>query len=123
MMRDRTLLVLELIRNPRPDAALIEELAQHGCECDRHLATVGKTEVLALLRQFREAALGAAELVAWASRLEKREDVGFEFGEEGVVKEAISWLANPDANQPVDMVLCQHIEVMFERRSASRETS
>jgi hypothetical protein len=121
-MRDRALLVIELVRNPRPDSALIAELAEHGRDCDRHLAIVSKSDVLVVLRQFRENALSASDIEAWACRLEGREDVGFEFGEEGVVKEVISWLANPDANQPIDFLLCQQIEIMFERRCARRDT-
>jgi hypothetical protein len=42
-----------------------------------------------------------------------REDVGYEGGAEGVVKEAIFWLANPCLNWPIDAALCARIERLF----------
>jgi hypothetical protein len=121
-MRDRTLLVLELIRNPRAEPGIIEELAEYGRDCDCHLAMVSRSDVLVILRQFLEETLSASEISAWASRLDERQDVGFEFGEEGAVKEAVSWLAYPNPSQPVDAELCRHIEIMFERRHGRRDT-
>ena len=119
-MRDRAFLVSELICNPFPDPQLIEELGNYGHACDRALAHVTKSHIFSVLRLLGEGTLNAAQVTAWASRLEGREDLAFEFGEEGVVREVVFWLANPEINWPVDSSLCRRIETIFERRSNPR---
>lgn len=120
-MRDRTFLVLELIHNPLPDPGIIQELAEFGWDCDAHLAIISRADFLAVLRQFENGTLSASNLERWATRLVGRKDVSFEFGEEGVVEEALFWLANKDIYGSVDSHLCRRIEAMFERRSSNRE--
>ena len=120
-MRDRTVLVLELIGNPLPDPIVIEELNFYGHACERTLAQVTKSHIFAVLKYLNEGMLNASDVTAWASRLEGREDLGFEFGEEGAVREVIFWLANPDINSPVDAALCHRIENLFERRKFPRD--
>lgn len=120
-MRDRAFLVSELICNPLPDARLIEELASYGHACDRSLAHVTKSHVFSMLKQMKEGELSATQVTAWARRLEGREDISFEFGGEGAVREAIFWLANPEINWPVDDALCRKIETLFERRMTPRD--
>jgi hypothetical protein len=121
-MHDRTLLVLELIRNPRAEDHIIQKLAELGEECEKQLAMVTRADFMAVLRQFEAGALSTSELTTWASRLEGRKDVGLEFGADGVVEEAICWLANPGIGGPIDLHLCQRIEMMFERRSVERRS-
>ena len=120
-MRDRTFLVSELICNPLPDSLIIEELASYGHACDRSLAHVTKSHVFSILKQMQACQLSASQVTAWASRLEGREDISFEFGDEGAVREVIFWLANPEINWPVDEMLCRKIEALFERRKLSRD--
>ena len=119
-MRDRTLLVQELIHNPKSVASVAHELAEHGAECEGHLAEVAKVDVLAVLKQFDQGILSAAEIEAWANSLQGRMDVGFEFGEEGVVEEAVFWLANPSLHWPIDAEIHQRIVHLFERREVKR---
>jgi hypothetical protein len=119
-MRERTLLLLELIHNPLPDPDIIQKLAEFPRDCDRHLATISRADFLAILRQFEEGCLSASQLEEWATRLEGRNDIGFEFGEEGVVEEAIFWLSHIDIYGSIDSELCRHIEGMFERRCENR---
>lgn len=119
-MRDRTILVLELIQNPQSVASIIRELAEHGWECEGHLAEVTKVDVLAVLKQFDKGSLSAAEIEAWASSLEGRMDVGFEFGAEGVVEEAVFWLGNPSLYWPIDAEIHQRVVTLFERRRDKR---
>lgn len=119
-MRDRTVLVLELIRNPRPDVLVIQELETYGLESDAPLAMVSRGDFIAVLRQFEGGALSAPELKAWANRLLGRRDIEFEFGQEGAVVEALFWLAYEDMEEWVDKQLCKHIESMLERRRRPR---
>lgn len=119
-MRDRTILVLELIRNPKTAMEIVQELAAHGHACEKHLAEVGKVDVLAVLKQFEHGVLSASEVETWASCLLDRMDVAFEFGEEGVVDEAVFWLANPALHWPIDTEIHQRIVTLFERRRVKR---
>lgn len=119
-MADRTFLVSELICNPLPDPCILEELASYGHACDRSLAHVTKSHVFSVLKKLTEGSLSASQVTAWAGRLEGREDISFEFGEEGAVREAVFWLANPEINWPVDEQLCRKIMMLFERRMSPR---
>jgi hypothetical protein len=120
-MRDRAFLVLELIRSPKTAAEIVQELAAHGHACEKHLGEVGKVDVLAVLKQFERGHLSAAEVETWARCLRDRMDVAFEFGEEGVVDEAVFWLANPALHWPIDGEMHQRIVTLFERRRVRRD--
>lgn len=120
-MRDRNFLVSELIRNPKSATEIVHELAAHGYECEKHLAEVCKADVLAVLKQFEHGSLSAAEVENWAKCLLDRMDVAFEFGEEGVVDEAVFWLANPALHWPIDGEMHQRIVTLFERRVVKRD--
>lgn len=119
-MRDRTALVLELISQPKEVAAILQELAEHGWFCEKHLAVIGKGHVLAVLKQFESGQLSAAELSAWANAVGGRTDLGFEFGADGVVEESLYWLAHPETSGPIDAILCQRIVALYERRKVKR---
>jgi hypothetical protein len=119
-MRDRTVLVLELIRNPRPDSLVIEELDEYGLDSDAPLAIVSRTDFISMLRLFEGDALTAYELKAWAIRLLARRDIEFEFGQEGAVVEALFWLAYEEVEVWENNRICQHIESMLERRQRPR---
>jgi hypothetical protein len=122
-MRDRTVLVLELIRNPRPDALVIEELAAYGLASDAPLAVVSRADFITMLRQFEDGALVAQELKEWAARLLVRRDIEFEFGQEGAVVEALFWLAYEETAEWENNRICQHIETMLERRRHPRSST
>ena len=112
-MRSRRELVSELIRNPRIETTLLDELASYGWDSEVELGTITQDDVCAVLAQLQSGALSAQEVHAWANRIEGRDDVAFQFGSEGVVNEAIFWLANPHINWPINNDLCQKIESMF----------
>jgi hypothetical protein len=122
-MRDRTVLVLELIRNPRPDALVIEELARYGLASESPLAMVSRADFIAMLQQFKEGTLEAREFKEWASRLLGRKDIEFEFGQEGAVVEALFWLAYEEIEEWESSQLHLHIETMLERRRHPRNTT
>ena len=119
-MRDRTSLVLELINKPKTVTAITQELAAYGWYCESCLAVVTKLDILAVLKQFENKELSAAEVKAWANSLGGRTDIGFEFGADGVVEESLYLLANPENNWPIDADLCQRIVALYERRKVKR---
>ena len=121
-MRDRAVLVLELIHNPQTVADIADELAVYGWYCEEHLAEVSKQDVLAVLKQFENGVLSAADVIRWANSVGGRTDIGFEFGADGVVEESLYWLANPDSNWPIDAELCQRIVSLYERRRDKRNS-
>ena len=119
-MRDRTSLVLELINKPKTVTAITQELAAYGWYSESCLAVVTKLDILAVLKQFENKELSAAEVKAWANSLGGRTDIGFEFGADGVVEESLYLLANPENNWPIDVDLCQRIVALYERRKFKR---
>lgn len=120
-MRDRTVLVLEIIRNPCPERSVLEELAEYGHDCDAPLAMLSRSDFITVLRQFKEQALQAYDMKAWAIRLLGRRDLEFEFGPEGALEEALFWIAYEDIAEWENNRLCNHIEGMLERRRKPRD--
>jgi hypothetical protein len=88
-MRDRSVLVLELIRNPQLVTDISEELAEYSWYCEEHLAIVSKQDVLDVLKKLENGVLTAVEVVRWANSVGGRTDIGFEFGADGVVEESL----------------------------------
>jgi len=119
-MRDRTLLVVELISNPKTVAAINGELAAYDRHCDQHLAEITKRDVLAVIKQFKNAALSPLEVETWANSICGRMDIAYEFGPDGVVEETLCWLAHPEVKGPIDAALCQKIVALYERRKVKR---
>lgn len=120
-MRDRTVLVIEIIRNPRPDREVLEELAEYGHHCDGPLATLSRNDLFAVLQQFENDQLDANELKDWAIRLLGRRDLEFEFGPEGAIEEALFWIAYQEMADWENDELCARIESMLERRKFVRD--
>lgn len=120
-MRDRTSLLLELIKNPQTVDLVLAELSEHGWFCEEHLAIVTKQDVLDIFKQFLNDNFTVAEITNWANAIGGRPDVGFEFGPDGVVEESLYWLAHPEINLPLDRVLYEKIVSLYERRKARRQ--
>ncbi|MDD2702231.1 MAG: hypothetical protein PHH36_13490 [Sideroxydans sp.] len=119
-MNKRIELLMEIIDNPRPDAQVIAALNSYAANGDGQLACVSRACFIRILRQFENRELTASELQAWATRLLERNEIGFEFGDEGVLEEAVFQLAHEEIYGEPDDVLCQHIEAMLERRGPDR---
>lgn len=119
-MRDRKVLVLELIKNPKTVNTVLQELCEYGWYCEKPLVTLTKLDVLAVLKQFERAVLSAAEIEEWANSVGGRTDIELEFGADGVVEESLFWLAHPEINWPVNAALCERIVALYERRQAKR---
>jgi hypothetical protein len=119
-MRDRTVLVLEIIRNPCPDSLVIEELSEYEADIDAPLAMVSREDLISVLRQFESQPFSTYELKAWAIRLLGRRDIEFEFGQEGAVVDALFWLAYEEIEEGENSRVCQRIESMLERRRRPR---
>ena len=113
-MKSRQDLVTELVSNPLIDEAAFNELRAYGWDCEIELVTLSMENVRAVLQQFRLGNLTTEQVYEWANRIELREDIGFEGGEESVAEEAMFWLANPVINWPLDLSLCDRIEKMFQ---------
>ncbi|HEU0187565.1 MAG TPA: hypothetical protein VFR06_06705 [Gallionellaceae bacterium] len=120
-MNERKSLLLQLIQHPQAAAAVAQELGDLVQECEMHLAEVSKVDILAALKLFDHGQLTEDQLVDWARCLHGRTDVGYEFGDDGVVEEAMFWLANPALNWPIDCELHRRIVALFERRSVKRK--
>jgi len=120
-MRDRSVLVLELIRNPQLVTDISEELAEYSWYCEEHLAIVSKQDVLDVLKKLENGVLTAVEVVRWANSVGGRTDIGFEFGADGVVEESLYWLANPEINGKIDGDMCHRIVALYERRGTKRQ--
>mgnify|MGYP000853842888 CR=1 FL=1 len=113
-MRSRTSLLAELVEQPVAQAATVEELRAYPWDCDEHLYIVTKAHIRNILSSFYAGLIDATQVRDWANRIEGRDDIGYESGGEGVVNEAIFWLANPYINYPIDENIGQRIEALFE---------
>lgn len=119
-MRDRTTLVMELIKNPKTVKAVLQELSEHGWYCEEYLAIVTKQDVLDIFKQFFNAECTSSEITYWANAIGGRTDIGFEFGPDGVVEESLYWLAHPENNCPINKGLYERIVALYERRRVKR---
>ena len=119
-MRERKVLLLELIKNPKAVNNVSQELSEYGWYCEKPLAMLTKQDVLAVLKQFERAVFSAEEIEVWANSVGGRTDIELEFGADGVVEESLYWLAHPETNWPVNVALCERIVAMYERRMAKR---
>ncbi len=59
------------------------------------LVTITPADVVHVLEQVERGAMTPEDAEAWAELLEFREDVGFQQGEDGPVRQAVHVLANP----------------------------
>lgn len=119
-MRDRTILVMELISNPKTVEPVLQELTEHGWYCEEYLAMISKQDVLDILKQFQSAVFTAAEVCNWANAIGGRTDIGYEFGPDGVVEESLYWLAHPETHGPINKTLYERIVALYERRKVKR---
>ncbi|MBU1214368.1 MAG: hypothetical protein KKA63_03945 [Gammaproteobacteria bacterium] len=119
-MNNHIELLMEIILNPRPEAQVLEALNNYGTNADGYLAYVSRASFISILHQFKQRELCATDLKAWATRMLERHDIGFEFGEEGALEEAVFQLAHDEIYGKPDDLLCQHIEAMLERRGPDR---
>ena len=110
-------MVAELVQNPFIDDTSLSDLAAYGWDSDEELFTVTEADVRAILIRFRNGELSASQVRDWANRIEGRDDIGYEGGGEGIVNEAIFWLANPYINWPIDEALCRRIEDAFAKKN------
>lgn len=112
-MRSRNELLLEIIEHATPKPRTLEDLRTYGWDSRDELVTLTKSHVLRILAAFKAGTLNAPQVRDWANRLEGRDDIGYADGSDGVVNEAIFWLANPAINWPIDEAICVRIEVLF----------
>lgn len=120
-MNALTELLQEIVNNPRPSESTLAALLELGSDGDRYLVTVSRAGFIGILRQFERGELAATALKNWASRLVEHKNIGFEFGDEGVLEEAIFQLAHDEIYGLPDLDLCRHIEAMLERRGPHRK--
>jgi hypothetical protein len=113
-MRSRTSLLSELVEQPIAEDTTVEALRTYGWDCDERLVIVTKAHIRNVLSSFYAGTIDSAQVRDWANRIEGRDDIGYEAGGEGVVNEAIFWLANPYINYPIDEHIGQRIEALFE---------
>lgn len=69
--------------------------------------------IYAVLNAFTEKRLKAKQVEDWADRIEGRDDIGYEYGCEDIINEALYWLANPYINYPIDEKIQDRIESLF----------
>jgi hypothetical protein len=82
-------------------ASNLSELEALGWDSDVHLAVLTREHARRLLDAFLARQVSAVECEQWAEALEAREDVGFEAGNEELLKRLVFELANPDITEPL----------------------
>lgn len=76
-------------------SAAIVALSVFPWDCEESLVTVTAADAHAILRRYVDGGLSAVQVEAWADAVEVRDDIDFEGGSSGLVRECIHELANP----------------------------
>jgi len=94
-MSERTKLLDALLNCRIPTEEALRELRSYPWDSEV-LVYVKPHHLLSVLRRFQAGEMGAAEVEEWANAIEVRDDIGLEAGSEGIVREVIHTLANPE---------------------------
>jgi len=93
---DRASYVVALLEAKRPLPELEEDLAHFAWDSEQELASLSSRHIQSILTRFLDGVLSLAEVEAWANAVEGRDDVAIP---DGIVKDALHELANPQLTQ------------------------
>lgn len=88
-------LLAKLIRFSEPIDTLNKSLSHYGWDSEIDLVVMEKTHVIEVLNRYLIGELNNTDLEKWASAIECREDIEFEFKNKKTIKDIIFNLANP----------------------------
>ena len=92
---ERALLLTALLEAPERCGDITNRLQASAWDSDEELVELSRSHLIKALERVVVGALLQAEVENWANALEGRDDVGLESGHEGVIREAVHWMANP----------------------------
>ncbi len=108
-------LLSQLLARTRPAAPILGELAEFGWDSDRDLVVLTREHLKEVLREFAQGALSADDVQTWAEALEAREDIGFEAGQDEILKCVVFALANPAICEPLSLQAANRILAQLSR--------
>ena len=108
-MSDRASLLRELLHAERPIDALARELSEFEWDSEEELEVLMPGHVIALLGDYLSGCRAPSEIRRWAETIEGRDDIGFAAESEGVLKNAIFELANPELAHALSPLLARKI--------------
>ncbi|MEW6533774.1 MAG: hypothetical protein AB1473_23290 [Thermodesulfobacteriota bacterium] len=96
MMAHRKTLLIALLRAERPVRNILSELDKFPWDSTEELVTLTPQHLVNVLSRFLTGDLSDANVGAWASAVEGREDIGFESAFQDVLKQCVFQLATPE---------------------------
>jgi hypothetical protein len=88
-------LLVKLIRFSEPIDSLNKSLSHYSWDSEIDLVVIEKIHVIEVLNRYLMGELNNTDLEKWASAIECREDIEFEFKNKKTIKDIIFNLANP----------------------------
>jgi hypothetical protein len=95
-MRNRAIILEDLIAWNQPLAALAAELATHDWDSTDELVTLRNSHVRNVLARYTRGEVTAPDVEHWANLVEGRDDIAFSGGRQGRLAEVVYELANPE---------------------------
>ena len=86
----------ELLALPEQLARIGDELRSFAWDSEEELVTLEAAHLMTVLRRYHEGELSAEQVSEWTEALEVRDDVGFDTRCEGLIREIVYELANPE---------------------------
>jgi hypothetical protein len=106
-MKERTALVLALLRAEKPVQDILSQLDKYQWDSHEDLAILTRRHLVDLLRRFLAGDFTSTDIEAWANGAEGRDDIGYEIPFQEVLKRCIFELATPELGQPLTTAFAQ----------------
>lgn len=101
--KDRAVLIAEAVALTRPVAEVTLDLAGFAWDCENPLVSLTASQVIANLRRVVAGLTSVKDIVSWAEFIEVRDDVAFDDGRDGIIKEIVHRLASQDTEGPITL--------------------
>lgn len=101
MTVDRAEALRDLVQLRTPVRTAADRLKSFPWDSDVHVVVLTRADARRLLDSYVRGELTASAVEAWANAVEGRDDIGFELGFEGLLKQFLFDLATPELATPL----------------------
>jgi hypothetical protein len=101
-MKNRISVLETLIGLTEPIEAIRTELSVIPWDSEEELIELKASDLVNVLQRYIDGDVTKETLIEWANVIEGRDDIGLEKSSFDTLKEALTVLANPDINGPID---------------------
>jgi hypothetical protein len=112
---DRITALKDLVLMRIPPAEAQQHLRRFGWDSEP-LVTLTRADLERVLDEYLKGRIGAEVVEVWAEALDGRDDVDFEKGLEGVIKDVVFELANPEITARLTASVAQDLKLRLQSR-------